>query len=95
MPIDVPTEDGSRNKYADGTNLRCLSNNTVDDCDPARSPTARKIAFGSTRGGEFDTYVMDTDPSIKDATNHPTSWNVGVLGGWVSCLSLRQFCASM
>jgi len=44
-----------------------LTNNNVYDAEPAWSPRGGKIAFESDRDGDFEIYVMDTDPTTDDA----------------------------
>ncbi|MBN2383520.1 PD40 domain-containing protein [bacterium] len=45
--------------YADGSGLRQLTFNQVEDEYPVWSPDAREILFQSNREGHFDIYVMD------------------------------------
>jgi dipeptidyl aminopeptidase/acylaminoacyl peptidase len=45
----------------DGQNQTNLSNNAAIDDEPAFSPDETKIAFRSTRHGNFELYAMDAD----------------------------------
>lgn len=58
--------DGDSELYAvrpDGTGLRRLTRNRVDDFYPAISPDGKRIAFVSSRSGDDDLYVMNLDGS--------------------------------
>src|SRR5215217_719412 len=47
-----------------------LTNDPASDREPAFSPDGTKIAFTrNLGGGNFEVYVMDTDPNTDDATN--------------------------
>jgi Tol biopolymer transport system component len=43
----------------DGTNQTNVTNNQASELEPAVSPDGRKIAFTSTRDGNFEIYVMN------------------------------------
>jgi TolB protein len=45
----------------DGLSVTQLTSGDADDAFPAFSPDGKKIAFCSTRGGNWDIYVMDAD----------------------------------
>jgi TolB protein len=45
----------------DGLSVTQLTSDDADDAFPAFSPDGQRIAFCSTRGGNWDIYVMDTD----------------------------------
>ena len=46
---------------ADGGNEQRLTNNRNNDWHPVWSPDGKRIAFASSRKGNFDIYVMDAD----------------------------------
>jgi len=48
---------------ADGSNQTNLTNDIARDWLPSWSPDGSKIAFSSSRDGDFEIYVMDTDGS--------------------------------
>ena len=48
---------------ADGTGQTNLTNNLAFERVPAWSPDGAKIAFGSSRDGNDEIYVMDADGS--------------------------------
>jgi Tol biopolymer transport system component len=54
-----------------GDNSTRLTTNAVDDANPAWSPDGSKIAFRSTRDGNFEIYVMD--PAPEGAGNLPVN----------------------
>jgi Tol biopolymer transport system component len=60
-PPPVPGEIYSAN--ADGTNVVRLTDNTFDDRAPAWSPDGQRIAFASTRDGNYELYSMRFDGS--------------------------------
>lgn len=72
-PIQIPDEivfqsnrDGDFEIFimnTDGTNLRQLTINTVDDRFPRVSPDGRRIAYESGRGGKSEIHVMNRDGS--------------------------------
>ena len=54
----------------DGSAQTDLSNDPSQDTTPAVSPDGKKVAFSSDRaGGQQDIYLMDADPSTKDAAD--------------------------
>lgn len=63
--------------YEDGTGLVRLTTSPASDIIGAYSPDGRKVAFLSTRDGNFQLYVMNADgSSIKRLTNLvPFSWH--------------------
>ena len=48
---------------ADGSGPTRLTNNAAADVEPAWSPDGSRIAFASTRDGNFEIYVMNADGS--------------------------------
>src|SRR6476660_7528251 len=48
---------------ADGTNQTNVSNTSSDELEPALSPDGGKIAFTSTRDGNYEIYIMNADGS--------------------------------
>ena len=60
----------------DGTNVRQLTFNEVDDDKPAWSPDGTKIAFESRLDGDYDVYVMNSDGSnlVKLTDNNYDDW---------------------
>ena len=49
---------------ADGSGVKVLTNNTIEDLNPSWSPDGKRIAFASQRvGAQFDIYVMSADGS--------------------------------
>ncbi len=48
---------------ADGSDRRRLTSGPAVNEDPAWSPDGTRIAFQSTRDGNFEIYVMDADGS--------------------------------
>ena len=67
--------DGNNEIYimdSDGNNPRRLTNNPVDDVDPAWSLDGKTIAFKSDRDGNSEIYVMDADGNNpRNLTNNP------------------------
>ena len=58
--------DGNSEVYvmnADGSDVTRLTNNSVDDLNPAWSPDGTRIAFASQRDGNSEVYVMNADGS--------------------------------
>jgi len=56
----------------DGLSVTELTSDNADDAFPTFSPDGRKIAFCSTRSGNWDIYVMDTDGrNAVQVTNSP------------------------
>ena len=56
---------------ADGNNLRRLTRHIATDEIPSWSPDGTQIAFSSSRGGNWDIYVMDADGSNpRQLTSH-------------------------
>ena len=49
---------------ADGSNLTQLTNNPETDWFPTWSPDGSRIAFASSRDGDFDIYVMNVESEI-------------------------------
>ena len=63
----------------DGTNLRQLTNNNVDDWYPSFSPDGSKIVFVSMAGGVFNVFTMNADGSnVQQLTN----WTQADTGGF-------------
>jgi TolB protein len=63
--------------HADGTNLKKLTDNSVDDKEPSWSPSGTKIAFQSRSGGKTEIFVMDTNGSnIVKITSDPTGSDI-------------------
>lgn len=60
----------------DGTNVRQLTFNEVDDDKPAWSPDGTKIAFESSLDGDYEIYVMDSDGAniAKLTDNNAEDW---------------------
>jgi dipeptidyl aminopeptidase/acylaminoacyl peptidase len=68
----VSLRDGNSEIYAvnpDGTELNRLTNNPRSDRTPAWSPDGTKIAFASSRSGNFEIYADGTN--VRQLTNHP------------------------
>jgi Tol biopolymer transport system component len=69
--------DGDSELYAvkpDGTGLRRLTRNRVEDFYPAVSPDGTRIAFVSSRSGDDDVYVMNLDGSgLRALTSNSTT----------------------
>jgi Tol biopolymer transport system component len=66
---------------SDGTGLKQLTNNCVDDRDPAWSPTGTDLAFARVEGDGSDLYLMSADGSSErrltpspSADRHP-AWS--------------------
>ncbi len=56
----------------DGTSVTQLTNDAANDAFPTFSPDGKRIAFSSTRSGDWDLYVMDTDGrNIIQVTSGP------------------------
>ena len=70
---------------ANGFNLTRLTDNSAAELAPAWSPDRVRIAFNSTRDGNFEIYVMDADGSNQiNVTNSPGGdgahvWSPGVV----------------
>ena len=64
-----PAAEGEKaEKENDGKNL---TNNNAEDIYPAWSPDGKRIAFTSTRDGDFNLYVMDADgKNARQLTRH-------------------------
>jgi Tol biopolymer transport system component len=59
-------------KRADGTSVIQLTADSAEDVHPCFSPDGRRIAFASTRSGNWDLYVMDTDGrNVEQVTTGP------------------------
>ena len=59
----------------DGSNQTCLTNNTVEDRQPAWSPDGQRIAFVSGRDGPYNIYVMNSDGSnVQRLTTSSGDW---------------------
>jgi Tol biopolymer transport system component len=57
---------------ADGSNVRRLTDNPLQDIRPRFSPDGKRIAFTSHRDGNYEIYIMDTDGSnVRRLTSHP------------------------
>jgi hypothetical protein len=52
----------------DGTGVRRLTTDGVDDGDPAYSATGRRIAFFTTRDGNSEIYTMRADGRVSGAS---------------------------
>jgi len=65
--------DGNYEIYvmnADGSDVRRLTNNMVDDGQPSWSPDSSQIAFISARDGNLEIYVMDSSgEDVRRLTN--------------------------
>ncbi len=62
--------------HADGSNLRQLTDNRVEDRFPAWSPDGSQIAFESKQGETFEIYVIDADGSnLRRLTDNDTNDN--------------------
>jgi Tol biopolymer transport system component len=59
----------------DGSGLSRLTNNTVNDYDPAWSPNGTKIAFSSRRDGNDEIYVMNRDGSDQTRLTDDPAWD--------------------
>jgi len=59
---------------SDGTGLVYLTNNNVEDTDPAWSPDGTRIAFTSTRDGPHAIYVMNENGSNVNRLT-PVTWD--------------------
>ena len=61
---------------ADGSDVRRLTNNLVQDIHPAWSPDGQRIAFSSSRGGGISAiHVMNADGSdVRRLTNNSVRW---------------------
>jgi TolB protein len=56
----------------DGTSVIQLTNDPASDVQPCFSPDGKRVAFASTRSGNWDIYVMDIDGrNIEQVTNSP------------------------
>jgi Tol biopolymer transport system component len=56
----------------DGTAVTQLTGEDADDAQPVFSPDGKRIAFCSTRGGNWDIYLMDADGrNLEQVTNAP------------------------
>jgi Tol biopolymer transport system component len=56
----------------DGLSVIQLTADEADDAHPVFSPDGKKIAFASTRSGNWDIYVMDVDGrNVMQVTNSP------------------------
>ena len=77
---------------ADGSGVARLTNNSADDYLASWSPDGRRIAFISTRDGNFEIYAMNADGSgVARLTNNSAddrapSWGPPpARGGGVGC----------
>jgi Tol biopolymer transport system component len=60
-------------KRCDGTSVIQLTADNADDVHPCFSPDGRRIAFASTRSGNWDLYVMDIDGrNVEQVTTGPS-----------------------
>ena len=59
---------------ADGSNQTRLTNNTAFDDGPSFSRDGSKIAFASTRDGNYEIYVMNADGSNQTRLTNNTRW---------------------
>jgi TolB protein len=70
-----------RTVRSDGTHPHRLTTNPASDTYPSWSPDGTKIAFGSDRSGQIDTYVMRAD-----GTRQHRITTVGTVGdAWQPC----------
>ena len=71
--------DGDSEIYVmngDGSNVRQITFNTVDDDKPSWSKDGRKLAFESNLDGDYDVYMVDADGSnlINISDNNLDDW---------------------
>ena len=55
---------------ADGTGLTQLTHNSDNNFAPAWSPDGRRLAFLSSRDGDFEIYVMNADGTNQTQLTH-------------------------
>ena len=69
---------------ANGTGLTRLTNNSKIDTNPAWSPDGSKIAFTSTRDGNFEIYSMNANGTgVTRLTNHgDEDWLPDLVAKW-------------
>lgn len=62
---------------ADGSNLKCLTNDPASDRYPVWAPDGSKIAFQSDRDGNLEVYVMNSDGhDLRRLTaHHASDWH--------------------
>ena len=60
---------------ADGSGVTRLTVNDAVDSSPAWSPDGRRIAFDSTRDGNFEIYVMNADGSGVTRLTNNDAWD--------------------
>ena len=57
---------------ADGSGIRRLTNSPRQDIRPAISPDGTRVAFTSSRDGNYEIYILNTDsPRRQRVTHHP------------------------
>lgn len=56
----------------DGSSVVQLTSDPAEDVQPAFSPDGKRVAFASTRAGNWDIYVMDVDgKNVQQVTSSP------------------------
>jgi TolB protein len=57
---------------ADGTAVRRLTTNPFPDIRPSFSPDGKRLAFTSSRDGNYEIYIVNTDGTgLQRVNNHP------------------------